>query len=105
MFPVYILVLNNSLVVIQFIKNLLITYNVTSSVHPVFIMIKMLIISVKKISQMHKMLSRQDKGAHKYVLSEMSELVQMSSCLGGQKEKSGKDRLDSETFLQKWGLG
>lgn len=41
----------------------------------------------EKISQIHKMLSRQDKATHKYIFSEMSELVQTRSSLRGQKKK------------------
>lgn len=38
-----------------------------------------------KISQMHKMLSRQDGAAYKHVLTEINELVQTRRSPGGQK--------------------
>lgn len=48
---------------------------------------------------MHKMLSRQDRGAHKYAVSQMTKLVQTRSSVGGQKERLGQDRLARESFL------
>lgn len=47
---------------------------------------------------MHKMLSRQDRGAHKHVVNEMNELAQTRSSLGGQKETAGQDSLARESF-------
>jgi hypothetical protein len=39
----------------------------------------------KKISQMHRMLTRQGRATHKSVLNEMSKLVQTRRSLGGQR--------------------
>lgn len=94
---------------IQFIQNLLITYNGTSTVRFIFIMLKRPIIWVEKLAKRIKCLSRQDRAGHKHAPSDMSELVHGAGwSLEGQKTKitADKDPLCGEgTCSRQAGLG